>query len=133
MAVPEFEEKPIPLWQKVSASVVAILTIAVVAIFWSRIGPDFWPPDASRIAPNILASVIQWAIVLMAAALLWPPTRRRIHRFVSRHTEPLHQHYEEIKQHHEEKMRQAEKHHQKHMEKLEEIHAHLRENATQSK
>jgi F0F1-type ATP synthase membrane subunit b/b' len=34
--------------------------------------------------------VVQWAIILIVAALVWPPTRRRIHRFVDRKAESIH-------------------------------------------
>ena len=52
-------------------------------------------------APNILASLIQWAVLFLAAVLIWPPTRRRLHRFVDRRLEPVHAHLTTLRQHHE--------------------------------
>ena len=94
--VPEYEEKPIPRWQKTTGAIALAVTIVCLVAFRTRLGADFWPLDASRVAPNLLASVIQWAVVLSIAAVLWPPTRRRIHQFVTRHTAPLHAHHERM-------------------------------------
>jgi hypothetical protein len=91
-APPEFEEKPIPLWQRLTALALLAVVVVAVAVWHARLRPDLLPVDASRVAPNLLAAVVQWAIVLTAAALIWPPTRRRIHGFVTKHTAPLHAH-----------------------------------------
>lgn len=88
------DENSVPTWKKVAAVIVAILLFVVIYLTWNRLGTDFWPLDRSTIGPNIIASVITWAAVLIAAALIWPPTRRRIHRFMDNklksHLGPIH-------------------------------------------
>ena len=91
----------VPKWQRVTALVVLLATVAIVVVFRNRMGADFWPPDASRIAPNIVATIIQWSVALLIAALLWPPTRRRIHGFVTGHLKPLHDNHAELLASHE--------------------------------
>lgn len=85
------EENPTP-WKKTFAILLAILTIAVVVTCWNRLGKDFWPLDRSYVGPNIVASVMTWTFVLIVAALIWPPTRRAIHRFVEGKLEAVHDH-----------------------------------------
>jgi hypothetical protein len=75
------EKQSIPRWQKIAAVGVYVLLVAASVVFHSRLTADMWPPDASRIAPNLVASVLQAAIVFPFLVLLWPPTRRRLHRF----------------------------------------------------
>ena len=99
--VPPYEDKPIPRWQKLTAAGVLIAIVAIVVIFRNRISPDFWPIDGGRVSPNILASLIQWAVLFLAAVLIWPPTRRRLHRFVDRKLEPVHAHLTHLRHHHE--------------------------------
>jgi uncharacterized membrane protein YccC len=84
------EEKPIPLWQKVVAGLVVIAVVVVVIVFHTHIGPDFFPLDKSTVGPNILASIIQWAVLFVAAVFLYPPWRRRVHRFVDGKLESIH-------------------------------------------
>lgn len=86
------EDKPIPTYQKVTGAVVLVLVIVIIAVWHARFPADFWPIDASRVAPNLIASVIQWAIILLAAALIWPPTRRRIHHFVDKKADSIKAH-----------------------------------------
>lgn len=87
---PAYEEKLVPVWQKAAAVVyIAVIVLAAVT-FRDRLHPDFWPIDESRVAPNILATVLQILAATPLLVLLWPPTRRRIHRFVTKHTAPLH-------------------------------------------
>jgi hypothetical protein len=93
-APPQFEEKPIPRWQKVTAVVYVIATAVLIIAFRGRLSADFWPLDAARVSPNILATIIQIAAYTPVVILFWPPVRRRIHQFVSRHTAPLHAHLE---------------------------------------
>lgn len=81
---------PVPRWQKIAAAAyVAVLAVLVLA-FRDRLHDDFWPLDGSRVAPNILATLIQLAVATPVAVLLWPPTRQRLHRFVDRHTAAIH-------------------------------------------
>lgn len=99
--VPPYEDKPIPRWQKLTAAGVLVGIVAILVIFHGRIHDDLWPLDASRVAPNILASLIQWAALFLAAVLIWPPTRRRLHRFVDRKLAPVHAHLTHLRHHHE--------------------------------
>jgi hypothetical protein len=48
--------------------------------FFSRLIKDFWPIDSSRVAPNILASTLQWAIVGIVVTFLYRPAKRWIDR-----------------------------------------------------
>jgi cyanate permease len=93
------EEKPIPVWQKLAALVVAALVIACVVVFRGHLGADFVPLDASRVGPNLIASMIVWAILFVLAVLLWPPTRRRMHRFIDAKIAPLHARHDEHVKH----------------------------------
>jgi len=72
----------IPPYQKRIALVALLLNVGLIVLFHSRLSADFWPPDSARIAPNIVASIVQAEVVLIVAALLWPPTRKKIHAFV---------------------------------------------------
>lgn len=80
-----------PLWNKLVAAATAIAFIAAIVIFRHRIGADFWPLDASRVGPNIVASILIWAAIFTASVLLYPPWRRRLHRFVDNKLLPVHQ------------------------------------------
>ena len=95
------DDKPVPTWQKWTALAFVVATFLVVVVFRGRLSADFYPLDASRVAPNILASLIQYAVILIAAALIWPPTRRRLHRFVDAKLAPVHEHLAVLRQHHE--------------------------------
>jgi hypothetical protein len=83
-------EKPTPLWSKVAAGGAILVLVVAALLFRSRLGEDFIPIDGSRVAPNILASVIQLLVVTPFAVLLWPPTRRRLHQFADRKLAALH-------------------------------------------
>ena len=86
------DEKPIPTWQKLLAVAYVVALVAEVAIWHTHLHADFIPFDHSNVAPNLLASVIIVEIVTPFGVLLWPPTRRRLHRFMDRkleHTESL--------------------------------------------
>jgi len=60
------------------ASSLTILFI-IIAIFsdWfaNRIIIDFWPLDSSRVGPNLVASFVQWIIVVIVASFIYPPLR----------------------------------------------------------
>jgi hypothetical protein len=92
----------IALYQKVLGGLVAVLILVIVLVWHSRLATDFWPPDSSRIAPNLVASVIQWAVVLLVAALIWPPTRRKIHAFVDGKLHKVHEGLEDLHSKHNE-------------------------------
>jgi hypothetical protein len=57
---------------------------------WERILADGWPPDDSRIAPNIVASVVQWIIVAAVMYAIWPRFRHALDHWIKGH---LHQHH----------------------------------------
>jgi hypothetical protein len=76
-------------WQKVTAAVLLVVVGASVVLFHSRASADFWPLDNSRVGPNLVASIVQAVVVLILAALLWPPTRHAIERFAQRHADSL--------------------------------------------
>ena len=84
------DEKPVPLWQKIAAVVYVLVAAALLIAFRSRLGADFNPPDASRVAPNILAEILTVLVMTPVGVLLWPPTRRRLHRFADRKLGGLH-------------------------------------------
>lgn len=88
-------EPETPLWTKLVATTVGILLIVAIIVFRHRIGADFWPLDSSRVGPNIVASILTWAAIFTATALLYPPWRRRLHRFIDKkfihHLQPVHE------------------------------------------
>ena len=73
-----------PTYKKVIAGVVAIVAIVLLVIWHHRVVADVWPLDNSTVGPNLLAALIQGALVLIVAVLIWPPTRRRLHLFMDR-------------------------------------------------
>ena len=117
---PAFEEKPVPTWQRVTAVGYVLVVAVCIWAFRDRLSADFWPFDDARVAPNILATIIQIVAYTPLAVLVWPPTRRRIHTFVTRHTAPLHARMDELE-------KQAERHHKAHMAKLDAVHDHLKQ------
>lgn len=119
------DEVKVPRWQKLVALTVAAAIAIVVAAWHGRLAADFWPPDASRIAPNIIASVVQWAVILLVLALVWPPTRRRIHQFADRKLAPIHDHLTAIRANHLEHMAAIRTHHDDHAASLDELHRTL--------
>jgi fumarate reductase subunit D len=95
-------DKPTPLWQKLTAGGCYVALAAALAIFHARVGADFWPLDSSRVGPNFVASVAsvaQAAVVFPFLVLLWPPARRRLHRFMDRKLAPIHEHLERGRTH----------------------------------
>ncbi len=97
-------------WRRYAAlAAVAILAILAI-LFRDRIGPDLWPPDRSFVGPNLVAAVIQSAVVLGVVVLLYPPWRRAVHRFLDAKIGGVH-----------EKLDRALGHHEEHSRRLEEI------------
>ncbi|MGH9021018.1 MAG: hypothetical protein ACRDV0_08390 [Acidimicrobiales bacterium] len=61
------------------ALVVADVVAAFIFPWWrARMVADFWPLDTSRIAPKIIATLVQAVIAIIFVAVFWPPLRRRI-------------------------------------------------------
>jgi hypothetical protein len=73
-------------WKALVAALLLIALIGFTVFDWSRFLADFWPLDASRVGPNLVAAVVQTAIVLGFVALVYPPTRR----WIEEHLERLH-------------------------------------------
>jgi len=86
-------------WLKVLIAVVAavgltVIFIAAIGSGWlaQRLTQDFWPLDASRVGPNLVASVVQWAVLAIVAVSIYPPLRRwveglfhSLHNKIDRH------------------------------------------------
>jgi hypothetical protein len=96
------EDKPVPLWQKIAGAVFVVVWAIIVILWHDRALDDFYPLDASRVAPNLVASFILFSLGTIAGAVLWPPTRHAIHRFADRKLAPVHEHLAVIRAHHEE-------------------------------
>ena len=61
------------------AGLLALVLVILSVVFWhGRFSADFWPLDASRVGPNLVASVIQWAIIALVVYLAYPPIRKAI-------------------------------------------------------
>jgi hypothetical protein len=84
------DDIPTPSWNKLVALGVAVGLIVLLIVFHYRLKADFWPLDRSSIGPNLVASVLTWAAVFTASVLLYPPWRRRLHRFVDNKLLPVH-------------------------------------------
>ena len=90
---------------KVYLAAAMVVALVLLGIFWhARLTADFWPPDRSAVGPNLVASVIQWALVLIVASLVYPPLRKAIDRwatakFHSAH-DALHSKLDHIIRHH---------------------------------
>lgn len=86
-------------WRDFTYAAIAavVIIVALISAFgfphsWlgSRIDQDFWPLDASRIMPNIMASMAIGLVLTM----LYPPTRHAVERWVERHKNDLKNHKE---------------------------------------
>jgi hypothetical protein len=82
-------------WKAWGALVALAALVYFMAFHWDRFLADFWPIDGSRVGPNLVASVVQWALIAIAVALLYPPARRAIERFAKRHVEDIKAHVTE--------------------------------------
>ena len=76
--------------RKWTALAVLGAVICCVVLFRLRLGADFIPLDGSRVGPNLIASLIQGAVIFILAVLLWPPWRARLHRLIDSKLAPLH-------------------------------------------
>jgi len=106
------EEPRIPLVHKIIGVVYLVVIVTALIVFRSRLGADFWPFDAARVAPNILATIIQILAITPFVYLLWPPIRRRIHRYITGHVDSV--------------KSEIHKHSELEMAKLEAIHDHIK-------
>jgi hypothetical protein len=71
--------------------VALVLVIAGIVLWHGRLAADFWPFDASRVGPNLVASVVQWAIIALIAYLVYPPVRKWIDAETAKGRAELHQ------------------------------------------
>jgi uncharacterized membrane protein len=81
------------LWVAVAGLLGAIY---FVAFHTSRFIHDFWPLDASAIAPNVVASVVQYILLGIAAYLLYPPIKRAVDAYTRRHLDELKAHVTQL-------------------------------------
>ena len=82
----------------IAAAVLAAGILAAVFVqgFAVRVGADLWPPDRSYVGPNLVASIIQWAIVAIVVAIVYPPFRK----WVERELDHVHQKLDHVIKHH---------------------------------
>lgn len=52
---------------------------------WGRFLQDFWPIDASRVSPNIMAAAVQYVCIGVVLYLLYPPARKAVDKWVTGH------------------------------------------------
>jgi hypothetical protein len=105
------------------ALVAALIVVGIV--FHDRVSPDLWPLDSSRVGPNLVASVVQWVIVLIVASFLYPPLREwfkgsfgKIHTKLDAHHAAV---LSQAADHHQQLIDQADAHHAEHMQKLDQL------------
>ena len=83
----------------VAGCLILLLLVVVLAFvshrFNQRLLSDFWPIDKSSVAPNILASIIIFDVVTLAAALFYPPVRKALDRALTLHKNDLKVHMTE--------------------------------------
>jgi phosphotransferase system glucose/maltose/N-acetylglucosamine-specific IIC component len=60
--------------------------------FAIRLQQDFWPIDASRISPNIVASLIQAVFVVLIMALFYPPFKKALDKAAAKRALEIKQH-----------------------------------------
>lgn len=65
-------------WKGYLALVLLAAAIVYCFVDPSRVKADFYPPDRSFVGPNLVASVVQFVIILIVVALLYPPVRHWI-------------------------------------------------------
>ena len=90
--------------------------------FYHRLILDFWPIDSSRVGPNLIASAVQWFIVSLFVAAIYPPFRHWIENQFSGIHEKMEQRHQEhlkkIEDRHQQNMSLLKEHHEKQMEQL---------------
>lgn len=81
------------------AAVAAVLAlIACLFVFhWlgMRLYHDFFPPDASAVGPNLVASVVQWVAIALVMAVVYPPFRK----WVEGELDHIHQRIDHLSKH----------------------------------
>jgi len=79
-------------WKAISAFIMLLALLYFMIFHWGRFLADFWPFDASRVGPNLVASVVQYALLAILFVLLYPPARRAVERFALRHAKDIKDH-----------------------------------------
>jgi len=79
-------------WKALLALILLAGLIIFMVVDWTRFVSDFWPIDKSTVGPNLLASVVQYAIILIIVALLYPPIRDRVKRYIEHHVDSIKEH-----------------------------------------
>lgn len=110
------------------ASLLVVLGLALTDHWFNqRLLSDFYPVDKSSVAPNILASIIIFDVVTLAAALFYPPFKHALDRGLTKHVVgPIHkkldaqhlEHLDQAERHHAEKLAQAERHHKSQLQAI---------------
>lgn len=82
----------------VCAVIAAAVVVSALVSHWFalRLEADFWPIDASRVAPNILASAVQAVVVVLVLAVVYKPLKRRIEASLQRHKNDLMSHAHDL-------------------------------------
>ena len=71
---------------RIGAALLALVVMAGGSILWhNRLSADFYPPDRSYVGPNLVASVVQWAIIALVAYLVYPPLRKAVDKWMKDH------------------------------------------------
>jgi hypothetical protein len=79
-------------WKAWAAAFALVALVYFMGFHWARFLADFWPLDNSRVGPNLTASIVQWALIAIAVALLYPPARRALERYAQRHVDSIKAH-----------------------------------------
>src|ERR1700733_12949880 len=95
------QEEKIPLWKKLGALGLLLVIVLAVVLWHGRFHADFIPLDRSSVGPNIVASILTWAFIVVCSVLLYPPWRRRAHAFIDKKLAPIHEHFQKQKDHNE--------------------------------
>lgn len=69
-----------------------VALIYFMVFHWGRFLSDFWPLDRSIVGPNLVASIVQYAFLAILLVLLYPPLRKAVEKFATRHVESIKQH-----------------------------------------
>ena len=100
-------------WQIVVAALcVVALGVATVFDAWlrSRLVSDFWPIDKASVAPNILASVVQFVLMVLLLGAFYPPFRHWLEQEFKDAREQRESHHKThidlLKQHHHEQLKE---------------------------
>jgi hypothetical protein len=78
-----------PRWQRYLAGMLLVAAVLWIIFDWPRFVADFWPPDSSRVGPNLVAAIVQAVFILIVLALVYPPTRHWIERAIESHAHDL--------------------------------------------